>query len=548
MTPDVDVIAKTLPSSKGLAATIHALEALNLSSSLAEFAQAAWHVLEPSAPLKWGWALDAICEHLEAVTSGEINRLLMNVPPGCMKSLMTGVIWPAWEWTKFEVDPKTGARKYKYRSYRYLGTSHKQELAVRDSMKCRRLITSDWYQARWPMRIMSDQNAKMKFENADTGFREAMAFTSMTGSRGDRVILDDPLSVDDAQSEAELLNAERTFLEALPTRVNNEDSAIVVIMQRLHENDTSGLILSRKLGYCHLMLPMRFEPHRRCVTEIGFKDPRKKDGELLFEERFPEKQVKELERTLGEYATAGQLQQRPSPRGGGLFKTKFIRLWPADRPWPDLEFIIQSYDTAYTEKTANDPSAHTAYGVFTHMGKKQVILLDAWDEHMNYAKLRKKVTEGWSARYGGSAADKKSLFRGRRADALLVEEKSSGISLIQELRTANVPAQAYNPGKADKYARASRILPLYESGIFWIKESVEEPEPEKLNVVKWARAFVKQLTEFGPEVTAHDDYVDTFSQAMIYLKDAGWISLPTAEDPDPPEEAPYGKKPRNPYD
>lgn len=277
--------------------------------SLAAFAKRAWHILEPATPLKWGWALDAICQHLEAVTDGRINRLLMNVPPGMMKSLLTAVIWPAWEW-----GPRGLA------STRFISTAHKQDLAVRDNMKCRRLIQSDWYQQLWPITLTSDQNAKTKFENDQTGFREAMAFTSMTGARGDRVILDDPLSADDANSDAALLAAELTFLEALPTRVNNEQSAIVVIMQRLHERDTSGLILSRKLPYVHLMLPMRFEVERRCSTEIGFVDPRTEDGELLFPERFGEGQVAELERTLGSYATAGQLQQRPTPRSGGMFQ------------------------------------------------------------------------------------------------------------------------------------------------------------------------------------------------------------------------------------
>jgi len=228
-----------------------------------------------------------------------------------MKSLLTGVIWPAWEWTRFP-------------HLRYLGTSHKQELAVRDNMKCRRLIQSRWYQERWPVVLTGDQNAKTKFENANTGFREAMAFTSMTGSRGNRVILDDPLSADDANSEAALKSAEITFRESLPTRVNDEKSAIVVIMQRLHEKDTSGIILTEGLDYVHLCLPMEFEPERRCETRIGFIDPRTKDGELLFSERFPPSQVTELKVTMGAYAVAGQFQQRPVPREGGMFKREWF--------------------------------------------------------------------------------------------------------------------------------------------------------------------------------------------------------------------------------
>ena len=272
------------------------------------------------------------------MTDGVIPRLLMNVPPGCMKSLLAGVIWPAWEW-----GPRGKPEK------RFISTAHKQDLAVRDNLKCRRLITSEWYQSRWPTALVGDQNAKTKFENDRTGFREAMAFASMTGSRGDRIILDDPLSVDDANSEAALLAAERTFLEALPTRVNNDASAIVVIMQRLHQRDTSGLILDRGLPYEHLCLPMRFEAERRCSTSIGFVDPRTEDGELLFADRFSEETVSALEVSLGSYATAGQLQQRPAPRDGGLFKRewfegKILRQAPEGTRW------VRHWDLAATKR------------------------------------------------------------------------------------------------------------------------------------------------------------------------------------------------------
>lgn len=323
-------------------ADLQAIERALCEQSLADFAKRAWRILEPATPLKWGWALDAICAHLEAVTEGRINRLLMNVPPGTMKSLLTGVIWPAWEWGP-KGKPQT----------RFLGTSHKESLAIRDSMKCRRLIQSGWYQSLWPTTLTSDQNAKTKFENDSTGFREAMAFTSMTGSRGDRVILDDPLSADDANSDAKLDQADLSFTEALPSRVNNEDSAIVVIMQRLHERDTSGIILDRKLPYVHLCLPMRFESDRRCVTPI-FSDPRTEDGELLFPERFGEAQVADLEKTLMAYATAGQLQQRPTPRGGGMIKREWlpiVKAVPAGCRW------VRGWDLA---ATSSDKAAWTA--------------------------------------------------------------------------------------------------------------------------------------------------------------------------------------------
>lgn len=315
------------------------------SQSFAEFVKQAWHVIEPSTPLLWGWAMDAICEHLEAVTRGDVKRLLMNVPPGMSKSTLVGVMWPAWEWGPCNRP-----------DLRYVSTAHKADLATRDNTKCRRLIQSEWYQKRWSVPLVGDQNAKTKFENKSTGFRESMAFTSMTGTRGDRVILDDPISAHDSNSEAALRSAEIEFTETLPTRVNNDNSAIVVIMQRLHERDTSGLILDRGLPYVHLNLPMRFEPERRCTTSIGFVDPRDKEGELVFPERFAEKQVTELENVMGSFASAGQLQQRPVPRSGGLFELDWFTDKFIDHAPPGTTFV-RGWDLA---ATAKDGAAFTA--------------------------------------------------------------------------------------------------------------------------------------------------------------------------------------------
>lgn len=491
--------------------------------SLADFAIQAWHVLEPASELKWGWALEAICDHLEAVSEGDITRLVMNVPPGSMKSLLTGVLFPAWEW---------GPRRMA--SLRYLSTAHKQDLAVRDNLKCRRLIQSPWYQERWPIKLTGDQNAKTKFENDRTGFREAMAFTSMTGSRGDRVILDDPLSVDDANSEAALLAAESTFREALPTRVNNDKSAIIVIMQRLHERDTTGIILKEGLPYVHLCLPMRYEASRKCSTRIGFTDPRMTEGELMFPDRFPEATVLELEKTLGDYATAGQLQQRPSPAGGGILKPEFFALWPKDDDLPVFDYVVQSLDPAYTEKTTGDPSAFQVWGVFTHKGKRGAMLLDAWAEHLGYPQLRAKLVEEWHSVYGKTGSRK-----GKKADVLLIEQKASGQSLIQDLRQANLPALPYMPS-TDKVSRAHQASPILELGCLWLPESRKDPGKP----VSWARSFIREMEIFPNG--EHDDQVDAFTQTMIYLRDGSWFEMPYADN-DPIEELPYTKRKTNPY-
>ena len=440
--------------------------------SLAEFCKMAWHVLEPATPIKWGWALDAMCEHLEAVHNGQIKRLLMNVPPGMMKSLLTGVFFPAWEWG-------AGGNP----SLRYLTTAHKEDLAIRDNLKCRRLISSDWYQERWSVELCGDQNAKKKFENTATGFRESMAFRSLTGSRGDRIIIDDPLSVDDAFSEAALSAAEQTFLEAVPSRVNNQDSAIIVIMQRLHERDTAGIILSRQLGYEHLMLPMRFEPERRCATCIGFTDPRTEDGELLFPERFSEAQVSEMERTMGSFATAGQLQQRPMPRGGGLFKSDWIQHW--DKLPERFDAAVISWDMTFKESATSD------FVVGQVWGRKDgaFYLVDQFRGRWDFVKSLEQFV----------AAARKYP----RITRKLIEDKANGPAIISALKRKVTGIIPITP-KESKEARANAVTTLWEA------RNVYLPPPDRYPWV--AQDFIPELLAFPSG--AHDDTIDAMSQAL----------------------------------
>jgi predicted phage terminase large subunit-like protein len=283
--------------------------------SLSTFTKQAWHVLEPAQPYVHGWHMDAIAEHLEAVTSGQINRLLINIPPGTMKSMSVCVFWPAWEW---------GPRRMP--SMRFIGASHEEGLATRDNVKMRRLVQSRWYQARWPIKMTGDQNAKTYFENENTGWRQACPVKSMTGRRGDRVAWDDPHSVEDAHSHAALEEANRVFRETLPTRLNNpKSSAIIVVMQRLSDKDVSGLILSKEIGYDHLCLPMEFDGRRK-ATSIGYVDPRSVEGDLLFPARFPRSVVERDKKIMGPYAVAGQFQQQPAPPTGGEFETSMLQV------------------------------------------------------------------------------------------------------------------------------------------------------------------------------------------------------------------------------
>lgn len=301
------------------------LDQADCADSFYAFVQKAWHILEPSRRLTDGKVLRAICGALQAVTEGKIRRLLINVPPGCTKSVLVNVLWTAWEW---------GPRGTP--SLRYISASYNKDLATRDMVRCRTLMLDPWFQARWPIELKADENNKTKYDNTKTGWRmSASVGSALTGFRGDRIIIDDPHSALGAESAAERAEAILWWRETLPTRLNDADlSAIVVIMQRLHVGDISGHILANQMKeYRHLCLPMRYEPERHSsIPEIGFTDWRTMPGELLWAERFSEKAVDEQETVLGPYAFAGQMQQRPVPRDGGMFPRKFARVWEGPPP------------------------------------------------------------------------------------------------------------------------------------------------------------------------------------------------------------------------
>lgn len=282
--------------------------------SLRTYFAEAWHVNEPTAKYVPNWHIDAIAEHLEAVTAGDIKRLLINVPPGAMKSLSASVMWPSWEWGPMGMS-----------SMRYLTTSFMDKPVKRDTRKMRKIVTSEWYQELWPMGM--PRLAEMSFENEFTGSREGVAFGSLTSQRGDRLIIDDPHSTETAESDTERANTSRKFREGALSRLNDEEnSAIIVIMQRLHQDDISGVIEQYGMGFDRLIIPMEFEADRRFYTSIGWTDPRKEDGELMFPERFSRELMESKKRDQGEYVIAGQYQQRPAPREGGMFKVDKIQM------------------------------------------------------------------------------------------------------------------------------------------------------------------------------------------------------------------------------
>lgn len=342
--------------------------------SLHSFVKLGWSQIEPARKLVDNWHLQVLSSHLEAISNGEINRLVINVPPGMMKSLSTSVFWNAWEW---------GPRATP--SMRYIGFSWEQELAIRDALRTRRLIQSTWYQMLWGdmFKMTSDQNLKSRYENDKTGFRIADYVGAGTGERADRCTIDDPHLVKAAESEAKREGALMWLSETLPTRMTDPDrSAIVLIMQRIHEQDMTGDILQRDLGYEYLMLPMEYEPKRCSYTVVPKKgekakkmrflkeaeiwvpndfkpvtsedaqllpqfhaarpkwvykqDERTQEGELLFPGRFSREVVERDKKAMTEYSVAAQFQQRPTVRGGSLIKRhwfEIVKAIPQDCYW-----------------------------------------------------------------------------------------------------------------------------------------------------------------------------------------------------------------------
>ena len=516
------------PLSTALAEALRELDRRKFLS-LKEFIKAAWPLVEPGTEFIDGWHIDAICLHLEAAARREITELIINMPPRHAKSLLVGVFFFCWRWTTHPHE-------------RFLYSSYSGGLSIRDSLKCRRVITSEWYQNLWGETVVltGDQNAKTRFENSQTGMRLATSVKGLgTGEGGDFIVVDDPIGANDANSEVMRIGANDWWDGTMSTRGNNKDTVRIVVMQRLHEADLTGHWLSQSPDIVHLVLPAEYEGNNN-PNKLKWADPRTETGELLWPERFDTKQLAKLKQALGSYGTAGQLQQRPSPAGGGILKVDRFQLWPSAKQLPDFTYVLQSYDTAFTESTQNDPTACTVWGIFELRGLRCALLLDAWADHLEFPELRAKVISDWKAVYGGVAKDE--LHPARRADAVLIEEKGSGQSLIQDLRSARIPVRTYNPGKSDKVSRAHQVTPILELDCLYVLESRKEPgEP-----ITWARAFLKQVERFPND--EHDDLVDTFTQAMIYLRDSGMFDLEEAAD-ELPETRDYHAEKRkpNPY-
>lgn len=298
-----------------LEGTLEDLEAEAARRKFSVFIRQAWAYVEDK-PLVWNWHHDILCDELTQVSEGKTENLLLNVPPGCSKSLFVSVLWPAWEWTR---EPWL----------KYITASFVSDLSTRDALKMRTLVQSEWYRGHFGVQLRPDQEAKTFFVNMDKGWRLATSTDGRgTGEHPDRKIIDDAHNPKQARSEKERKGAILWADETMSTRGVGRGARTVAIMQRLHLEDLSGHFLA-KGGWRHVCIPMRFDPEQGSRPDDPRakphpQDPRKERGALLWPDFFSEEKVKKLELDLGPYGTAGQLQQRPSPEGGGLFQRKWF--------------------------------------------------------------------------------------------------------------------------------------------------------------------------------------------------------------------------------
>ncbi len=349
------IVEDFLPNPVEQLPTIEDIDKELSKKSLRHFARFFWHKVHAQEFIP-GWHLDAICDHLEAVHEGNIRKLIINIPPRFTKSTLVSVMFPAWEWLQ---DP----------GYSYLNTSYAEHLTTRDSVRCRRILTSPQYEeiilSDFPdFHLTTDQNVKRFFMNSHHGYRMATTVLGTgTGEGGDRVLVDDPHNIVEGESETKRREVIRWWSEVMPTRINDfEESTFIIIMQRSHEEDLTGYELEQATGFDHLCLPLEYPGKNRVVSSIGFEDPRKRKGELLCPARMSREAVERMKQTMTEYAWSAQMDQNPTPRGGEFFKIDNVAV--VDKFPGKIVRTVRYWDKAGTDGIKN-PNA--AWSVGTKM-------------------------------------------------------------------------------------------------------------------------------------------------------------------------------------
>lgn len=459
-----------------------------MRDSFSAFVKEAWKIIEPATPLVWNWHLDAICDHVQALVEGTLGKknLIMNVPPGSMKTSIVSVCLLPWIWLKRP-------------SYRGCFASGNPRVTSRSSVRCRAILESDWYRdtfhIEWEM--SKDQNEKLSYANTKTGLRQATTTNAMvTGERYDGLFVDDPLDAKKAlaYTSADVKAVNDWWDTSFWNRIADEaTSHRCIIGQRLREDDLCGYVMEKMgVGFWEwLCIPQLWEETQRRTTSLGWTDPRHDDGELMFAQRFPNTFITTETIVLGRSGFEGQHQQRPSLLKGEIFERGFAQfIQRAMIPPATIKTRLMSLDSAIKDKESSDYSVLlTAFtfdrGVFIDM---------VWRDKCKYTAMKEAVTLKVSA---------------VTPHALLIEDKASGQQLIQEFQLSSVfPVIPVTP-TVDKTARARPLTPFWESRrVFFPCDEKGVPEP-------WVAIFLDELYSFPKG--AHDDQVDAFTQLLQYL-------------------------------
>lgn len=485
------------------------MEAERARRSLHEFVKQAWTIVDPAYVFLDNWHIGAICEHLEAVARGEIQRLLINIPPGHAKSLLVSVIWPAWVWSWRP-------------TWQAIFGAYAADLSTRDSKRCRTLIESDWYRTSfmepggWEFR--HDSNRANDYSNTANGRRLSMSVDGKaTGERGDCVVVDDPINATDIMSKAARDSVLTWWDKVMSSRLNNmAKGSRVIIMQRLHEEDLSGHVLDQG-GYEHLRLPSEFNPKKKTITfhtvngerKQLWEDPRTEPGELLFPALFSAEVLAQAKKDLGSDGYSGQHDQDPSPAEGNLFKRKWWRFWKPDgvaaesalrpdgcyegpaRPLPKLYYQLISLDAAFKGKSEKGKEKGSDYVVF------QVWAVERADRYLLH-QVRGRMTFTQTCDTFRALCKQFPLARKK-----IVEDAANGPAVIDTLASEIAGIVPVKP-EGGKESRAAAAQPQIESGNVYLPEGAP-----------WLSDFVDEFASFPKG--KNDDQVDCATQALLEL-------------------------------
>lgn len=477
--------------------------------SLAEFIKQLWEVIEPTTPLVWNWHLDVLCDALERQARGDpaYRKLLIEMPPGTMKSLVVSVFAPAWQWLE---QPER----------RKLFFSNDDKLAMRDSRRMREVVTSPKYRAllRYvsdqrgvePWALAEDQNQKINFENSSKGFRQCLSMGSnVTGKRGDDITVDDPLdakevingSVDQVRVRVEESN--NVIEKVLPNRVNDLRSACwTLIMQRLHPDDPAARAADEG-DWKVISLQMEFEPGNVKNCE---HDPRTEAGELLFEAKFPREEVDKLRRKLDRHYNA-QYQQNPLPPDGGPLKNWYWCFWyPQSQHAPPPVQFMKPDGTLHLAKQMMLPANLTGYTQSWDMAFKDTkdsayVVGQVWAACKADSFLLDQVRDKLDI-VATIDALKTLTARWPQAIEKLIEDKANGIAVMGMLKREIVGLCPVEP-EGGKEARANAVAPICRSGNVWL------PHP---TVAPWVKGLLSELEAFPGSKYA--DQVDSLTQYL----------------------------------